>query len=283
LEAIHELAGKKRLAIDFANPSERLCVKADPDRLQQILRNVLTNAVKFTPAGGAITVTLSRDGDWCQVEVRDTGEGIAPHFLPYLFEIFRQQEDGTRRKHAGLGIGLALVKRLTEAHGGTVRVSSEGIGRGTTVTLRLPLVPEVHEETEPMLPDVASTFAGLHVLVVEDMEDSREATRVMLEGLGANVEVAGGGAEALGVMSQEPFDVVLCDLRMPLMDGYEFINELHLDADHPHPPVVAISGLASGADHQRTAAAGFEGHIDKPFDEAALLRAVGAVMSRRRA
>ena len=287
MEAATEIAQKKDIAVRFVDSAEPLLVRADGDRLQQVFRNVLFNALKFTPAGGEVIVTLTREGDRGAVHVRDTGEGIEPEFLPFVFEMFKQQEEGPRRRHGGLGIGLALVKKLVEAHGGTVTAASEGPGHGTEVTVGLPLVEAAtpHEKAGPMSGETSGLqrLDGVRILVIEDFDDTREATRIMLEALGAEVLTATSGIEALETATTKRVDLVICDLMMPRLDGFEFLQALHNVEGLAHRPVIAMSGLASSADHQRIKAAGFAGYVDKPFDAVRLLAAINDVMAQRSA
>ncbi len=196
LETVTETAYLKQVGLQFVDSPQPLHIDADGDRLQQIFRNILANAVKFTPAGGLITIAVTAEDEWAVVRVRDTGEGVAAEFLPFLFDMFRQQEDGGRRRHAGLGIGLALVKRLTEAHQGRVSVASDGIGRGTEVTVQFPLVPAGAAAAEPAVPPGhPADLRGLRVLIVDDTADTRDAIGLMLERHGAEVTVAADGGK----------------------------------------------------------------------------------------
>jgi signal transduction histidine kinase/ActR/RegA family two-component response regulator len=282
LDTMAEVVANKKIDMACVCPSESLPVEGDAVRLQQVFVNVLSNAVKFTPPGGRIRVTVERASDTAFVRVVDTGEGISAKFLPHVFEMFGQQEQGTRRRHSGLGIGLALVKRLVEMHGGHVDIASAGAGSGTEVMIRLPVTERALDAREGLAKVRIGSrpFDDLTILVVEDTEDSLDATRIMLEVLGADVLVARNGVEALDVMAMQHPDLVLCDLRMPEMDGFEFLRELWRIQGDRHPPVVAVSGLVSPADHERTQAAGFEGHLDKPFDDAALVTAVRKGLSQ---
>ena len=280
LEAVAADALKKHIAPAFIDAPVPCWIHADSDRVQQVLRNVLVNALKFTPHGGTVTITLTREGDQAFVRIRDTGEGIAPDFLPSVFQMFQQQEKGTRRTHPGLGIGLALVKQLTEAHGGAVSMTSAGVGQGAEATLRWPLatVPAEPPALGPGEDQLA--LAGHRILIVEDTDDSREAMCEMLRRFGADVVTATDGIEGLERASGD-VDVILCDLRMPRMDGFEFLRTLIGTEGPNHPPVIAVSGLASSSDHLATQAAGFTAHLDKPFDDGRLLAMVRVAIAAR--
>ena len=283
LDALADTAPAKGVALHFRDADRRVCIDADWDRLQQIVRNLLDNALKFTPAGGRVDVTLEESGDRAIVRIRDTGEGIAPEFLPFAFEMFRQQEQGQRREHGGLGIGLALVKGLVEAHGGSVSIASGGANRGTEVTMSFPVVEDRQDAGAPAVAPARAgrELGGVSVLIVDDAPDMRELMRFTLERLGAVVFSAEDGVEALGALTRERVQLVLSDLRMPRMDGFEFLRELDRREGPTHAPVIAVSAFASSADHLVTTAAGFAGHLDKPFDDDALIAVVAPVLARR--
>jgi CheY-like chemotaxis protein len=281
IDGIAESAGRKNVRIDRFESSGYLIVNGDGGRLQQVFHNLLSNAVKFTPAGGSVAITLTHEGNQAVARIRDTGIGMAPEFLPVAFEIFQQQEEGTLRQYGGLGIGLALAKSLTELHGGTIEAASHGIGHGTEMTVRLPLLAGDSAAT-PSLPRpeaALSRLDGLSVLLIEDGADSSEATRVMLEQLGARVHVAADGRKALDVLASASPSVILCDLRMPGMDGFELIRRLRW-TQPVHAPVIAVSGLSSTADREKTRRAGFHAHLSKPFDYPALLAAIESATGR---
>ncbi len=278
LESSVQILETKTLDLQIVEAGEPLPVHGDADRLEQVFGNILSNAVKFTPAGGSIRVTLGREADSARVVVADTGKGIAPDFLPFVFDIFRQQTQGTHRGKEGLGIGLSLVKKLVELHKGTVSIASAGLGRGTEVSVRLPLTARLPQPVDmTTAAEPARPFAGLSVLVVEDLEDSRESLRALLQGLGATVYVVRDAREGLDrVLHGARPHVVLCDLLMPGMDGFEFMRGV--EQMPAHPPVIAMSSLVGSRERSREA--GFEGHIRKPYDEAAVIAAVRAATRR---
>jgi len=283
--SVREMSAEKGIDLRFEEAEELLPVNVDPDRMQQIFRNVLGNALKFTPAGGSIAVSVKGDGDHGTVTIQDTGQGIGPGFLPFVFDMFRQEFEGPDRRRGGLGIGLALVKRLLELHGGAITVTSAGVGRGTEVVIRLPLVQGSPALVEPPSGDavIDSTprpLAGLRILVVDDTDDVREAITATLEDLGARVHEARDGVQGLEAMSSHRPDVVLCDILMPVMDGFEFIKRVHAAGDH-HPPVIAITGLGSGANQRQTQRAGFQARLDKPFEKRDLVVAIKSAVGPR--
>jgi signal transduction histidine kinase len=281
---ISETAWQKGIRVDSTVPNESVTVDGDAGRLCQVLANLLWNAVKFTPRNGRVVVTLAREGERAVVKVRDNGAGIAPEFLPCVFQIFSQEEEGTRRRHGGLGAGLALAKHLTDLHGGTIEATSDGVGRGAEFTVRLPLARDVAwPATGATEPDAGlPRLNGTTILLVEDVADTTDATSVMLESLGATVLAATDGLEALTALDRRQPDIILCDLRLPVMDGFEFIERLRADPSRSHLPVVAVTALARTADYQRTRAAGFDGLLTKPFDYASLVAALRALLSGRR-
>jgi signal transduction histidine kinase/DNA-binding NarL/FixJ family response regulator len=272
---------RQAIRLEFSDSPEPLFVRGDAGRLQQVFRNIISNAVKFTPGDGSIRIAISGVEGNAQVTITDSGVGITPEFLPFVFDIFRQQEQSLRRKHDGLGIGLALVKQLTELHQGTVAISSAGTGTGAAVTVRFPLVAGAPARAEPAeAAPQAAVLAGFSILVVEHSQDSREFMRILLQGLGATVSVARNGAAALETTLYFDPDVVLCDLRLPRMDGYEFLSELRRRP--VHPPVIAMSGLAGEGERGRAREAGFHAHIRKPFDGPAVIAAVQAAVRDRK-
>jgi PAS domain S-box-containing protein len=265
-------------------------VTGDPDRLQQVVWNLLSNAVKFTPKGGQVQVTLERVNSHIQIRVMDTGPGIAPEFLPFLFERFRQAEGGTTSSPRGLGLGLAIVRHLVELHGGTVHADSPGEGQGAVFTVRLPLRPVSRPEEAPpgmsagRLPVAPASLARRHVLVVEDETDARELLRVVLEHAGATVVAVGTVGEAMAAFEQQRPDVLVSDLEMPGENGYDLIR--HVRARGPDAGgdvlAIALTAYAGPEDRIRTLTAGFDTHVAKPVVADELVALVTALWRRRR-
>jgi CheY-like chemotaxis protein len=284
---VSDTAWQKGIRVDATIGSDAVVVDGDAGRLCQVVASLLWNGVKFTARHGRVAVTVARDDAQGRaiVTVRDNGAGIAPDFLPSVFQVFSQHEDSTRRQHGGLGVGLALAKHLTELHGGSIKAFSAGPGRGAEFTVQLPLARNgartiAGGAVEPA--DALLNLAGTTLLLVDDMDDAVEATRALLETLGATVVVARDGLEALSLVDRHPPDVVLCDLRMPVMDGFEFIERLRANPSRIHLPVIAVTALARPGDYAHTRAAGFDGLLTKPFDDVSLASALRAVLNGRR-
>jgi two-component system CheB/CheR fusion protein len=259
---------------------EPILIDGDPVRIEQIAWNLLSNAIKFSRNGGSILVRVLRDGDDALLEVTDSGRGIAPAFLPHVFEMFRQADAPTTRGEGGMGIGLALVKNLAELHGGRVAAESEGVGRGSTFRVWLP----IHERTgfgELVESEGAPqrSVTGTRILLVDDTPDTLETFGYLLEHEGSVVTPAESGAEALRLAESQSFDLIISDIGMPQMDGYEMITEMRSRPRSRSLPAIALTGYGRPQDVQRALAAGFNAHVDKPVDMEHLREVMKAVLS----
>jgi signal transduction histidine kinase/CheY-like chemotaxis protein len=252
-----------------------LWVDVDPARVEQILGNLLTNATKYTQEGGRITLKAGREGEEAVLRVNDNGMGIAPAMLPYLFELFAQADQSLDRSHGGLGIGLTLVKSLVEMHGGSVSASSEGEGKGSEFTIRLPLAEPISPAAEP-LPADASIGNSKRILVVDDNRDAAVSLAMVLQVEGHVTQIAECGREALEVAERFMPEIVLLDIGLPEMDGYEVARRLRQMMRCNEPLLVATTGYGQPEHRGRSEAAGFNRHLVKPVDIGELLRLCGS-------
>ena len=271
-------------------------VSGDPSRLQQVFWNLLSNAIKFTPRGGRVQVVLERVNSHLEVSVIDTGEGIAPEFLPLVFDRFRQADASTTRRHGGLGLGLAIVKQLVELHGGSVQVSSAGLGQGATFRVLLPLTvlspsadsqeaerrhPRADASSLPV-PSERLNLDGVKVLVVDDEPDARGLVKRLLEDRQATVRTAGSAAEAFDLLRSERPDVLVSDLGMPDEDGFSLIRRVRALGPEQGGsiPAIALTAYARSEDRLKTIMAGFQTHVAKPVDAVELLALVASLAGR---
>ena len=264
-------------------------IAGDPQRLQQIIWNLLTNAIKFTPKGGSVEVRLERIESHLELVINDTGEGIEAAFLPHVFDRFLQSDSSSTRRHGGLGLGLSIVRQLVELHGGRVTALSQGSGQGATFKVILPLMSVHHMpgngETRPTLmtpkarTDKQLSLADVRVLVVDDEQDARELIAAVLKGRGAEVVAVDSGACALAELERQPFQAMISDIGMPDMDGYELIKRIRrLPAEHGgKTPAVALTAYAGEQDRARAVSAGYQTHISKPVEPAELANAVASL------
>ena len=271
VETVRADAEAKDIAVDIRAPAEPLFVNGELLRLEQIVWNLLTNAVKFTPNGGKVTVRLERENNQAILIVEDTGQGIEASFLPNVFEMFRQGDARASREHTGMGIGLALVQQLVKLHGGSVVAYSAGLGRGTRFTVSLPEKTEKTKRIALAPAPEGETLDQLTVLAVDDDEDTTALLRYLLEMNGAKVTTANSGIEALGLAREAYFDVVLSDISMPSMDGFEFVRRLRALPGKEDIRVVALTGFGRREDVEQAENEGFVAHLTKPFDVEALL------------
>ncbi|MFT3765281.1 MAG: PAS domain S-box protein [Minicystis sp.] len=277
LDVVRPAADAKGLTISVERDPQEICVEADPGRMQQIVWNLASNAVKFTPAGGRVDVSIRVKGGRVELSVSDTGQGIDPEFLPHVFERFRQADATAARRHGGLGLGLTITRHLVERHGGHVRAESKGPGKGARFTVDLPLAPRgcegaAHEAERER--DVS--LKGKKLLAVDDEPDSLELTARVLEEHGATVITASSAVEALDRLRDERPNLVVSDIGMPGMDGYELIR--HVRTALPAPvrdlPAIALTAFARPEDRDRALRAGFQAHLVKPIEPSELLATV---------
>lgn len=288
IRAITPAAENKNIRIEKSFARDALRVYGDATRLQQIFWNILSNAVKFTPAGGSIGIRLSSANCQIEVEVSDTGQGIAHEFLPRVFDSLSQEGASSTRQHGGLGLGLSIVKQLVEMHGGTVRAESDGPGQGATFTVRLPARDHApagarkgsnssDAATEPTIAARVS-LKGMRVLVVDDESEMRTMIATVLRGSGASVEIASTAAEAFDRISEQRFDVLVSDIAMPLEDGHSLVRRVRAREGERSPlPAVALTAYGGALQRELAMDAGFNDYVKKPFAPQDLLRAVASV------
>ena len=288
VNAVLPAANAKGVRIEQLLDTHTGPVSGDPTRLQQIVWNLASNAVKFTPRGGRVQVLLERVNSHVEISVIDTGQGIKPEFLPHLFERFRQADASTTRRHGGLGLGLSIVKQLTEMHGGTVRAKSPGEGQGSTFIVMLPILI-VHAEPAPGRPREdenrglefeAPLLAGVRVLVVDDEPDARLLVKRILNGCHAEVEVAGSATEAIEILGRFKPDVLVSDIGMPDEDGYDLVRKVRLRYNARELPAAALTAFARPEDRKRALLAGFQTHVAKPVDSDELTAVVATLAGR---
>ena len=282
IESVRPAAVAKGIEIASELDPDARGVLGDRDRLQQVAWNLLSNAIKFTPAGGLVELRLERTVEHAHTVVRDSGRGIAPDFLPYVFERFRQEEAGTTRAHGGLGLGLAVVRYLVEAHGGTVRAESDGEGLGATFTVALPL----HSAESPEAPDerpAARSLNGIRILLVDDDEDTRELFSYALADAGAAVLTATSTDEAMALVEQHDFDVLIGDIGLPHRDGFNLIESIRSHRRKAVRAMRAIAATSYAGDHYRARAlaAGYDEYVAKPVAPDRLVELVAALPAQR--
>jgi CheY-like chemotaxis protein len=263
-------------------------IQADPGRLQQVVWNLVSNAIKFTPRGGLVQVTLRKVNSHVHVQVSDSGQGIAPELLPHVFQRFRQGDASATRHHGGLGLGLAIVKNLVEMHGGSVEASSEGANLGSVFTVRLPLAmagayPEPVADAPELAQDrMEGLLDGLDILVLDDEADARDVVQRLLEDAGANVTTAATAGDAIALLNRglTP-DIILSDIGMPELDGYDFMRRVRgMNGAIAEVPAAALTALARVEDRKRALMAGYQTHLAKPVDPAELVAMVASLTGR---
>lgn len=286
LEAVRPAADAKEIRLHHVLDPIAGTVSGDPGRLQQVMWNLLSNAVKFTPRHGRVQIVLERINSHVEISVADSGVGISPEFLPHVFDRFRQADASTTRQHGGLGLGLAIAKHLVELHGGTIGVRSDGPGRGATFMVALPVrvvQPEV-QPPRPSAPPAAEeiSLVGVRVVVVDDDRDARQLIQRVLEDAGAVVSVTDSAQSGIDLVQNDPPDVLISDIGMPLEDGYSLIRRVRNlpKGRGGDVPAVALTAFARAEDRRRALLAGFQMHVAKPVEAAELLVVIASVTHR---
>ena len=294
VNVVRPTAEAKNIRIDLNLDQEPVTVSGDTNRLQQVFWNLLSNAVKFTPSGGNVTVNLRQVDSHVEIEVTDTGQGIRPDFLPFVFDRFRQADSTSTRQHGGLGLGLAIARHLIEIHGGAIEARSNGEGKGATFTVRLPSVGSMVGSALPLGIDVEPTesqvqlssaeiLSGLHVLVVDDDEDTLELLSAALRSRSAQVTSVSSAAQAIDAIKTFRPDVLVSDIAMPGEDGYELIQKIIALGVEPRIPAIAITAYAKEEDKESALSAGYQRYLSKPVELGEFISAVAeAVLLRRR-
>jgi CheY-like chemotaxis protein/nitrogen-specific signal transduction histidine kinase len=293
VDTVRPAAVSKQITLDLSLDPCAEDVLGDADRLRQVAWNLLTNAVKFTPAGGRVQVTLAQEPACVVLTVRDSGQGIDPEFLPYVFDRFRQANSGLARAHGGLGLGLAITRNIVEMHGGTIAAHSRGPGHGAAFVVRLPVysmradaLPRVAAVASPAgsSPRDARPLENTHVLVVEDEPDARELVVELLEEYGAKVQATASAPEALEALKHADADVLVADLGLPGEDGLSLMRKVRaLAGPKASTPAIALTAYVHVDDRARAMAAGFDGYLPKPIDPDCLVEAVAALVHREEA
>jgi CheY-like chemotaxis protein/two-component sensor histidine kinase len=295
VEAVRPAAEAKGVRVQKIMDTGVVTVSGDPVRLQQVVWNLLANAIKFTPKHGRVQIRLERVNSHVEIAVSDTGAGIAPEFLPHVFDRFRQADGRTTRQHGGMGLGLAIVRHLVELHGGTVRAESPGEGHGSTFTVLLPVAPvyqaaaegeRVHPAARETLPffDCVDRSGEVRVLVVDDEPDTRELLKAGLGQCGAHVTAAGSAAEALNAIVEAAPDLLISDIGMPDEDGYDLIRQVRAlpEAGGGRVPAIALTAYARVEDRMQALRAGYQMHVPKPVELAELIAVAASLVQRGR-
>jgi signal transduction histidine kinase len=271
-DALKPVAEAKGVSL-LVSAAQDLGISCDAARMQQVVTNLLENALKFTPAGGVVEVSVSVGGGLAHLVVRDSGQGISQEFLPAVFDRFRQADGSTTRRHGGLGLGLSIARQIVELHGGSIRADSEGLGKGSVFTVTLPLSAAGEPPKGVLSPDAEPSLAHRRILVVDDDEDARELLRRLLVEQGCDVVSASSAEEALEALDASPCDIMLTDIGMPGTDGYELLQRVRASR-HAELRVIAVTAFARPEDRERTRAAGFDGYAAKPIDPVHLLQTI---------